>query len=93
MFTAWIFRHGPRDGKPIDFSRLFFDEEVLELYMLHSETRRYTDQYLERERASRAAPTSEGTRVAEGTTHHEGGGGVPCPADCYCVLYTCTYIT
>ena len=34
--------------RPIEFFRLFFDEEVLEL--LHSETRRYTDQYLEREK-------------------------------------------
>ena len=34
--------------RPIEFFRLYFDEEVLEL--LHSETRRYTDQYLEREK-------------------------------------------
>ena len=34
--------------RPIEFFRLYFDEEVLEL--LHSETRRYIDQYLEREK-------------------------------------------
>ena len=34
--------------RPIEFFRLYFDEEVLE--PLHSETRRYTDQYLEREK-------------------------------------------
>ena len=32
---------------PIDFFRLFFNEEVLEL--IHSETTQYTNQYLERE--------------------------------------------
>ena len=25
--------------------------------------------------------------MAEGTTHHEGSGGVPCPADCHGCLW------
>ena len=36
------------DSAPIDFFRLFFSGRVLDL--IHSETRRYADQDLERER-------------------------------------------
>ena len=36
------------DKEPIEFFRLFFDQRVMDL--IHSETTRYTDQYLEREK-------------------------------------------
>ena len=49
---------------PIEFFRLFFDEEVLEL--LHSETTRYTNQYLEREEEHMAHTHRRG--------HMSGGG-------------------
>ena len=49
MFTATPgVVSGMEDKAPIDFFRMFFDGEVLDL--IHSETSRYVDQYLERER-------------------------------------------
>jgi hypothetical protein len=36
------------EKSPIDFFRLFFSAQVL--HLIHSETQRYTEQYLERER-------------------------------------------
>ena len=49
MFTATPgVISGMEDKDPIDFFRLFFDGQVLDL--IHSETSRYVDQYLARER-------------------------------------------
>ena len=49
MFTATPGAiSGMEDKAPIDFFRLFFDGQVLDL--IHSETRRYVDQYLESKR-------------------------------------------
>ena len=39
---------GMESKSPLDFFRLFFSREVIQL--IHTETRRYAEQYLERER-------------------------------------------
>ena len=49
MFTATPgVQPGMEQKSPIDFFRLFFSGQVLQL--IHTETKRYTEQYLERER-------------------------------------------
>ena len=60
------------DKEPIDFFHLFFDQRVLDL--IHSETIRYTAQYLEREREH--LDTHPRAR-AQGSTYPEGSRGVP----------------